>query len=81
MSQQLLFFVLGIMFIEFVIPIIEALSVLLAAIIEIPKGKAMVVVSQCNKQIQDLSEDKESPHNAIGFSISNYADESEEEEG
>ena len=78
-----LYFILGILFIEVVIPLIEAIVTLLLTVIEIFKGKCSLKISQISAEIQELTKEEEMPHRAIGFVVDsddNYDEEEEDDE-
>lgn len=76
-----LYFILGILFIEVVIPIVEALVTLILTWIEVAKGKSSLKITQLSADIAKLTEPKEPPHHAIGFVIPNDNEYEEEEDG
>lgn len=81
MIQNLIFFILGIIFIELIIPIIEALTIVIVTALEVVKGKLNMTISNYNIQIQKMAEELE-PENthAIGFVVQNNEPEEEEED-
>lgn len=81
MIQNLIFFILGIIFIELIIPVIEALTIVIVTALEAAKGKLNMTISKYNIQIQKMAEELE-PENthAIGFVVQNNEPEEEEEE-
>ena len=81
MIQNLIFFILGIIFIELIIPVIEALTIVIVTALEVAKGKLNMTISNYNIQIQKMAEELE-PENthAIGFVVQNNEPEEEEED-
>lgn len=81
MIQNLIFFILGIIFIELIIPVIEALTIVIVMALEVVKGKLNMTISNYNIQIQKMAEELE-PENthAIGFVVQNNEPEEEEED-
>ena len=81
MIQNLIFFILGIIFIELIIPVIEALTIVIVTALEVAKGKLNMTISNYNIQIQKMAEELE-PENshAIGFVAQNNEPEEEEED-
>ncbi len=81
MIQNLIFFILGIIFIELIIPVIEALTIVIVTALEVVKGKLNMTISNYNIQIQKMAEELE-PENthAIGFVVQNNEPEEEEED-
>lgn len=81
MIQNLMFFILGIIFIELIIPVIEALTIVIVTALEVVKGKLNMTISNYNIQIQKMAEELE-PENthAIGFVVQNNEPEEEEED-
>jgi len=66
--NNLLWFVLGIVFIVFILPILESISVTIQSYFEVVKSKMSVVITQDNKEIRELNADLEqSSVSAIGF--------------
>ena len=56
MIQNLIFFILGIIFIELIIPVIEALTIVIVTALEVAKGKLNMTISNYNIQIQKMAE-------------------------
>lgn len=81
MIQNLIFFILGIIFIELIIPVIEALTIVIVTALEVVKGKLNMIISNYNIRIQKMAEELE-PENthAIGFVVQNNEPEEEEED-
>lgn len=73
-----LYFILGILFIEVVIPIVEALVNLILTWIEVVKGKSSFTIAQLSADIAKINEPEKQPQRAIGFVIP--SDENYEEE-
>lgn len=71
--EPLIYFLLGILFVEVAIPLIEALITIPIAWIEVLKGYATVKVSQLNLQIQQMELPETSNH-VIGFEIPSKED-------
>lgn len=82
MIQNLTFFILGIIFIELIIPVMKALTiVIIVTALEVAKGKLNMIISKYNIQIQKMAEELE-PENThtIGFVVQNNEPEEEEED-
>lgn len=81
MIQNLIFFILGIIFIELIIPVIEALTIVIVTALEVAKGKLNMIISNYNIRIQKMAEGLE-PENThtIGFVVQNNEPEEEEED-
>ena len=63
-----LFFILGILFIQFIIPLLDSLCSILYMKIEVIKGKYALQTTEINKQIKDIvGDDEEVPQSLIGF--------------
>lgn len=79
MIQNLIFFILGIIFIELIIPVIEALTIVIVTALEVAKGKLNMIISNYNIRIQKMAEELE-PENthAIGFVVQNNEEEEDE---
>ena len=66
-----LFFILGIIFIQFIIPVLDALFSIIYVKIEVIKGKYVLQTTEINKQIADIVGDEDgSPQPVIGFQYS-----------
>lgn len=72
------YFILGILFIQIILPIIDEVFAVLLTYLEVLKGKASYKVAKYNVEIQKLGEEEEIAHNVIGFAIP--TDENQEEE-
>ena len=81
MIQNLIFFILGIIFIELIIPVIEALTIVIVTALEVAKGRLNMTISNYNIRIQKMAEELE-PENThvIGFVVQNNEPEEEEED-
>ena len=75
-----LYFILGILFIEVVIPIVEALVTLILTWIEVAKGKSSLTIAQLSADVAKLTEPEEPPRHAIGFVIPNNNEEEEDDQ-
>ena len=73
-----LYFILGVLFIEVVIPIVEALVTLILSWIEVAKGKSSFTIAQLSAEIAKINEPEKQPQRAIGFVVP--SDENYEEE-
>ena len=73
-----LYFILGILFIEVVIPIVEALVTLILTWIEVAKGKSSFTIAQLSADVAKINEPEKQPQRAIGFVVP--SDENYEEE-
>ena len=73
-----LYFILGILFIEVVIPIVEALVNLILTWIEVAQGKSSFTFAQLSADIAKINEPEKQPQRAIGFVVP--SDENYEEE-
>jgi hypothetical protein len=54
-----LYFILGILFAVFILPIIDGLASVILSLLEIPKGKAALKIATYNKKIEELKGGKE----------------------
>ena len=71
-----LFFILGIIFIQFIIPVLDALFSIIYMKIEVIKGKYALQSTEINKQITDIIGDEDgSPQPVIGFQYSETEEE------
>lgn len=69
MEMNLLYFFIGVIFIELVIPILESLATLVVTVLEALSTKIAVSVAKSKISIQKICEDAEPKEtaNAIGF--------------
>ena len=74
----LIYFVLGILFVEIILPILEQLSAVLVSWLEVAKGKATVHITRMNNEIQKMGLPETSTH-VIGFQISQDEEEEDDE--
>ncbi|MDV3428509.1 MAG: hypothetical protein LIR50_16065 [Bacillota bacterium] len=81
--MNLLFFILGALFISFINPIADELCNLILTIIETEKGKFAIKIAEYNKKVIELKgkEEKETA-NVIGFQYypDDYVEDDEQEE-
>lgn len=75
----LIYFVLGILFVEIILPILEQLSAVLVSWLEVVKGKATVHITRMNDEIQKMGLPETSTH-VIGFRIPQDDEEEEDDE-
>lgn len=79
-----LYFIAGIIFIQWIVPIGDALANLIISYLEMLKGKASLGITQYNAQIQKLAEEIANPpeiaHHVIGFQVPSSEDYEEEED-
>lgn len=78
--MELLYFILGIIFVSYIIPIIDGISSWFLTWVEAKKSKQSEIVNKANiKMRQDAaSADQDSPTRLIGFQVPD--DDQEEEE-
>lgn len=74
-----LFFILGFIVAQYILPLFESVWAIILTKLEIPKGKYTLEVTQLNQKINNLVEDY-GPQHAIGFQIDNYDDYQEDDE-
>lgn len=74
----LIYFVLGILFVEIILPILEQLSAVLVSWLEVTKGKATVHITRMNDEIQKMGLPETSTH-VIGFHIPQDEEEEDDE--
>ena len=79
--MELLYFILGIIFVTYVIPLLDGISAWFLTWVEAKKAKQSEIINQINIKIrQDVaSAEQDSPHKPIGFRIPD-PEENEEEE-
>lgn len=81
--MNFLYFILGILFIEAIIPILESLVEVIAQWVEFFKGKAAIKVKELSLKAAELTKQitpDETSIRAIGFTVSNDDETYEEEE-
>lgn len=79
--MELLYFILGILFISYLLPIIEGLSSWLLAWLEAKKATQSEIINQANiKMRKDAASADTSPMHTIGFQLpgDDYIEEDEE---
>lgn len=79
--MELLYFILGILFISYLLPIVEGLSSWLLAWLEAKKAAQSEIINQANiKMRKDAASADVSPMHAIGFQLpdDDYIEEDEE---
>lgn len=76
----LLYFVLGIIFVEFIQPVLEELTAVIIGKFETIKAKYSIEITQSNKTIQDITESMEEvpQQPAIGFLIDSEEEDCDE---
>lgn len=81
---MILYFILGVLFIEVGIPIVEAIVTLILTWIEVVKGSASLKITKMSADItkiqEGLEEDKAPPKPRIGFQVPVAEEIYEEEE-
>lgn len=77
--KALTFFILGIVFIQWVTPLGDSLIELIVTAFEALKGRLGVTISRFNKAISDISEGEIETH-VIGFQVDNEPEEEEDDE-
>ena len=82
---MLLYFILGILFVEIAIPVIESFVSLILTWIEVAKGKASLTITKLSADIQKIQKesalsDDTTAHRVIGFTLPDSTEDYEEEE-
>lgn len=82
---MLLYFILGILFVEVATPVIESLVSLILTWIEVAEGKASLAITKLSADIQKIQKenalsDDTTVHHVIGFTLPDSAEDYEEEE-
>lgn len=80
---MLLYFILGVLFIEVGLPIVEAIVTLILTWIEVAKGSASLKIAHMSADVAKIQEDLEkddTPKYAIGFRMPEAEEIYEEEE-
>jgi len=78
----LLYFLLGIFFMQWFVPILESLSELAAAVIELWKGKVGLQLTKYNAEIKKVTDEMDSPiaDHVIGFKVDPIEEGDDEDE-
>ena len=74
-----LFFILGFVVAQYLIPLLESVWAIVLTWLEIPKGKCALKVQEINQKINNLADDCGEASHAIGF-VYNQADDDYQEE-
>lgn len=77
MRVELFYFILGIIFIEYLCPLIEGLATLLLTKIEVKKGKYSEIINDINLKIEKATTSSEKT-NVIGFQLPDNFEEEDE---
>ena len=80
-----LYFILGILFVEVAIPVIESFVSLILTWIEVAKGKASLTITKLSADIQKIQKENQlsddtTVHRVIGCTLPDSAEDYEEEE-
>lgn len=80
--MELLYFILGILFITYVIPLMDGISAWFLTWIEAKKAKQSEVINQTNIKMRQAaaSAEEDPPHRLIGFRVPDEEEEYEEDE-
>lgn len=86
---MLYYFILGILFVQIISPLLDCIATVIAALLEVFKGKCSVKLTEYNCQIQKMTKELElddTDTRVIGFAVNNlteaeeeYSDEPEED--
>lgn len=79
MINTLVIFILGVIFVAFVLPILDEIIQIISAMCELIKSKISTVIAKNNFVIQ-LYQQPESNSNVIGFNVDNECDEYDDED-
>lgn len=75
------YFIAGMLFAGFGIPILEGITALFLTLLEVGKGRLTLIITKYNKQIQEIADKEEVSTHAIGFRCDPVEyDEDEEDE-
>lgn len=80
MPIELLYFILGILFVQFILPILEDISVPILGLIEIIKTKQVKILTQLKAETQEITDKTTKTKRVIGFGASENEEEDEENE-
>lgn len=80
--MELLYFILGIIFITYVIPLLDGVLAWFLTWVEVKKAKQNEIINQINIKIRQAaaSTEDDSPKRLIGFCMSDEKEEYEEDE-
>lgn len=80
--MELLYFILGIVFITYVIPLLDGISGWFLTWVEAKKAKQSEIVNQANIKMRQAaaSTEEDPPHRSIGFRVPDEEEEYEEDE-
>ena len=80
--MELLYFILGILFVQYAIPLIDGVSAWFLTWIEAKKAKQSEVINQVNIKMRKAaaSADEDPPRRPIGFRVPDEEEEYEEDE-
>ena len=80
--MELLYFILGIVFITYVIPLLDGISGWFLTWVEAKKAKQSEIVNQANIKMRQAaaSTEEDPPHRQIGFRVPDEEEEYEEDE-
>lgn len=80
--MELLYFILGILFVTYVIPLLDGILAWFLTWVEAKKAKQSEVINQTNIKMRQAaaSAEEDSPHRSIGFRLPDEEEEYEEDE-
>ena len=80
--MELLYFILGIIFVTYVIPLLDGISAWFLTWVEAKKAKQSEIINQINIKMRQAaaSAEDDSPKRLIGFCMSDEKEEYEEDE-
>lgn len=80
--MELLFFILGILFVQYIIPIIDGISTWFLTWVEAKKAKQSEIINDTNIKMRQAaaSADQDPPKRLIGFQMPDAQEEEEDEE-
>ena len=78
--MELLYFIIGIIFVSYVIPVFDGISALFLTYLEAKKAKLNEIINQSNIQIRRSAEEDDTPQRRIGFCVEEEEDEEDYED-
>ena len=80
--MELLYFILGILFVTYVIPLLDGISSWFLTLVEAKKAKQSEVINQTNIKMRQAaaSAEEDPPRRPIGFRVPDEEEEYEEDE-
>ena len=80
--MRLMYFILGILFVQYVIPLLDGITTWFLAWVEAKKSKQSVIINDVNIQMRQAAEaaEQDPPRRQIGFCVDDAEDQEDEED-